>query len=232
MPTFDNTPPGSIAVVGGSNFPPVRAAATVNVPLATPPSVVGGVALGPTQDLVLLTAQTDPSANGIYKLTAGGAEVGFNLAAGETDTHTATAGRLFRVTATGGVVVIGANGIVAGPTAGGGFGGGAFPTVGFLDPGESGVFNVNASAMSGGTAAFLASTTLVRDVDADAAGDFTVNRAVHVAEGENNGTWRNQDEVVTLGTTPIDFERQVVEAIAISGATFSNAAPGSATLPV
>ena len=228
MPTFDNTPPGSIA--GGSDFPAVRAAATFNVPLATPPSVVGGVALGPAADLVLLTGQTDPAANGIYKLTAGGAENGYNLDPGETTTHAATAGRLFRLTVTGGVVVVGANGTVAGPTAGAGFAG--FPTVGFLDPGDSGVFTVTASALSGGTAAFLASTTLVRDVAADAAEDFTPNRAVRVADGAHNGTWRNQDDVVTLGTTPISFGRQVVESVSIPGATFSNAAPGSATLPV
>ena len=231
MPTFDNTPPGPIAVVGGSDFPSVRAASTVNVPLATPPSVIGGVALGPTQDRVLLAAQTDPAANGVYLLTAGGAVNGYNLAAGESDTHTATAGRLFRVEVTGGVVVIGENGIVAGPTAGGGFGGN-YPTVGFLDPGESGVFNVNASAMSGGTATFQANTTLVRDASADAAGEFTVNRAVRVTDGPNRGTWRNLGEVVTLGTTAISFGRQVVEPVALSGATFSNAAPGGATLPV
>lgn len=232
MATFDNTPPGPITVVGGSDFPTVRAAATVNVSLATPPSVIDGVALGPAADLVLLTAQTDPAANGVYKLTAGGAETGYNLDPAETDTHTATAGRLFRVTVTGGVVVIGANGVVAGPQAGGGFGGGGYPTVGFLDPGESGVFNISSSVGSGGTAAFLATTTLVRDTSADAAAEFTSNRAVKVLEGSNSGTWRNQDEVATLGTDPIDFDRQVVGGIAVSGASFSNAAPVSVTLPV
>lgn len=213
---FDNTPPAPVDLVAVP-FPLIRAAANVNVVLSVAPVLMDGVTLGPAPDRVLLTAQTLPAENGIYELTGSGAPNGYSFDPGDPPlTHAAVAGRLYRVTCTGGCVVIGVNGVVAGPNAGGGFGGGAVPSVGFLDPGAA-MFNMSTSFGQSGTVEFLSNTTLVRTPEANQAVEFRVGRAGFVMEGIlNGGTWWNQSLPTTLGTDPVTFVHKVASPNALN----------------
>lgn len=212
-------PPGLITPTPTRAWLPVWLAATVNVPLSACPAAINGVLLGPAPSRVLLTGQTTPAENGIYRPQESGAATDRNIAANQSTTENATADLLVWVSATGTVTVTGANGSVTGGQSG------------FLAPlsGPS-RFTITGGA-SGGVASFKPTVALVRTDDADANGDFLSSKMVEVQRGTNAGIWNLLGPVSPLVLTnslPIQFFRTVEGNVVrpAHDAAFTSDAPG------
>jgi len=214
-----STPPGLITPTPSRAWLPVRLAATVNLSLAACPAAINGLLLGPGAVRVLLTGQTTPSQNGIYRPQESGSATDRNITANQTTTENATADLLVWVSVTGTVTVTGTNGQV---TAG---------QPGFLAPlAAPSRFGITGGT-SGGVASFKPTVGLVRTDDADANGDFVSSKMVEVQRGTNSGVWHLQPPVSPLVLTnslAIQFLRTVEGNVARPAfdAAFSAVAPG------
>lgn len=213
-----NNPPGLITPSPNRAWLPVLVAASVNVSLSASPAAVNGVILGPGPTRVLLTGQTAPAQNGIYRPQESGAATNRSITPGQSTTESATDDLLVWVSVTGTVTVTGANGSLIGGQSG------------FLAPlsGPS-RFTVTGGA-AGGVASFKTSVALVRTDDADVNADFTSAKMVEVQKGTNAGVWNLQgpvpSAVITSGL-PLVFLRSVDGNVTRPpiDAAFSTAAP-------
>lgn len=210
-------PPELIQVSPARAWLPVRVAATVNVALTNSPDAVNGITLGPERDRVLLTAQSTGAQNGIYELTASGADTVLTIDPDETTTETVTIGRLVYVTVTGTVTVTGVNGVVT-------EGNPAFlsPLTGPTRLGITG-------GEDGGTVTYKAAVGLARVADADANGDFVAGKIVDVRQGTNAGIWNLQGPatLVISNSVATVFTRsyQADQAALDPTAAFTSVAP-------
>lgn len=199
--TLSNTAPDGIGIGSGARATAITRPAANLAALTSTPGTVTGVSLGGTlatrQDrLVLLTAQSTASQNGLYAVNNGGAAVSLSGASydgsGEYEKTGLTAGRLYYwAPGAFGTSIEGAGGVT-------------LTAAGFIEATSGGSLTFYGAAAEG-VDATLKEANLERAAAFDAAAEFLAGTIVQVSLTSPPTWWKLSAAVATLGSSSVTF---------------------------